>query len=172
MSDDTPIESYEEFWPFYLSEHRDPVSRRLHFLGTTGFLASLVGSAVMHPVRFPTAMIGFGAILRDGVKRGETEGPSFKHVAGMVAAGVAGSPVLFPAGVAFAYGCAWAGHFGVEHNRPATFRYPLWSLVSDFAMWSHMVRGRLWRGDPLEELGLEDPYRDGAPATDASASPA
>jgi hypothetical protein len=31
-------------------------------------------------------------------------------------------------------------------------------------MWSHMVRGRLWTGDPLEELGLTAPERaDGPP---------
>ena len=154
-----PIESYEDFWPFYLSEHRDPTSRRLHFLGTTGFLASCLGSAALHPVRFPAALAGFSAVLYHGVTKGEAEGPSLKHVAAMLGLGVAGSPVLFPAGVTFAYGCAWAGHFGVEKNRPATFRYPLWSLVSDFKMWSLMARGRLWSGDPLEELGLEDPAR-------------
>ena len=31
---------------------------------------------------------------------------------------------------------------------------PIWSFLCDFRTWSHMARGRLWRGDPLEELGL------------------
>jgi hypothetical protein len=165
MSDDERIESLEEFWAFYLSEHRDPLSRKLHFLGTTGFLASAVASAVVHPVRFPAAAAGIGALLYDGIRR-EGEKRPLGHVAGILGLGIAGSPVLFPAGVGFAYGCAWIGHFLVENNRPATFRYPLWSLVSDFKMWSRMVRGELWSGDPLEELGLEEP---GAEAADASA---
>jgi hypothetical protein len=36
--------SFREFYPFYLSEHRHPVSRRLHFFGSCGVLV-LVGAA-------------------------------------------------------------------------------------------------------------------------------
>ena len=41
------------------------------------------------------------------------------------------------------YGFAWTGHFFVEHNRPATFRYPLWSLLADWKMWAYAFLGRL-----------------------------
>lgn len=151
------ISNFPDFWPYYLSEHRNPTSRRLHFLGTTGWFASLLGSAALNPLGFSVAMAGFGVLLRNGLRKGEGTSASPKHVAAMVVLPTLASPVLYPAGVAFAYGCAWIGHFKFEHNRPATFQYPLWSLVSDWKMWGHMARGRLWSGDPLEELDLRVP---------------
>jgi hypothetical protein len=41
---ETPrFESFEEFWPFYVKEHRKKATRVLHFLGTTGAMACLAG---------------------------------------------------------------------------------------------------------------------------------
>jgi len=33
------------------------------------------------------------------------------------------------------YAPAWIGHFFFEKNRPATFQYPLYSLIGDWVMW-------------------------------------
>jgi hypothetical protein len=41
------------------------------------------------------------------------------------------------------YGFAWVGHFFFEKNRPATFRYPLWSLAGDWVMFLDILRGRI-----------------------------
>ena len=51
------------------------------------------------------------------------------------------SYALMGAGVAYA--CAWVGHFVFEHNRPATFKQPFYSFISDFRMYSDIIRGRI-----------------------------
>jgi hypothetical protein len=41
------------------------------------------------------------------------------------------------------YGFAWIGHFFFEKNKPATFKYPLWSLLGDFTMAKDIIYGKV-----------------------------
>ncbi len=41
------------------------------------------------------------------------------------------------------YGFAWVGHFFFEKNRPATFKYPLYSLMGDFVMFRDILVGKI-----------------------------
>jgi len=92
--------SFEEFWPFYVCEHRNPKTRLFHFLGTAAIIP-LFGLTLFYRPR-----IGF----------------------------------LIPV---CAYGLAWVSHFFIEKNRPATFSYPLWSIIGDFKMFWLMCIGKM-----------------------------
>lgn len=41
------------------------------------------------------------------------------------------------------YGFAWVGHFFFEHNKPATFQYPFYSLLGDWVMFKDILVGKL-----------------------------
>lgn len=103
--------NYNEFWDFYVSEHRLPLTRLLHFVGTS-----------------------FGIIL----------------LAWFIWSGRwYFSPVFFVVGYAF----AWFAHFVIEKNRPASFRFPFWSFISDFKMMWYMITRRM--GDEVARVSGE-----------------
>ena len=95
------IQSYRDFWPYYLGEHRRRGTRALHYTGTSIGLAALAAAIML--ASWPLAL----------------------------------------AAVVSGYAFAWIGHAFVEHNKPATFTYPAWSLVSDFRMYFMAISGKL-----------------------------
>ncbi len=60
--------------------------------------------------------------------------------------------LILPAFVS-GYAFAWVGHFFIEKNRPATFKYPLKSFISDWRLWYVVLTGRV-RGE-LKKFGIE-----------------
>ncbi|RKH08346.1 DUF962 domain-containing protein [Corallococcus sp. CA053C] len=118
------IQTYAEFWPFYLREHSQTSTRWLHFAGTS------LG-------------VGLG-----------------------ITAAVTGRGALVPAALVAAYGFAWASHFKIERNRPASFKYPLWSFFSDLRMAALMATGQL--APHLERAWAGVPERAEAPSASAA----
>lgn len=49
--DDAELNTFEDFWPYYLREHESPLNRRLHLVGTGAALGVFaVGAATLNPV--------------------------------------------------------------------------------------------------------------------------
>jgi hypothetical protein len=54
-------ESYEAFWPFYVSQHLHPTTRRLHFVGLTlAFAALVAGGLVWRGWLLAVPVVGYG----------------------------------------------------------------------------------------------------------------
>lgn len=64
-------------------------------------------------------------------------------IAVVVLALAGGRPWWLLAAPLVGYGFAWVGHFRFEHNRPATFRHPFYSLAGDWVMFWQILRGRI-----------------------------
>ena len=108
--------SLEEFYPYYLQEHRNAFCRLCHFAGSSSVLGILAYLAW-------------------------SDGWAYIWVC------------LFAG-----YGPAWVGHFVFENNRPATFRHPVYSFLSDWIMMKDMLLGKL----PLfEDLPQQEGMQDG-----------
>ena len=93
--------SFAEFYPYYLSEHQNPVCRALHYIGSTLVIAVLLYALVTQQWNWLWLL-----------------------------------PVI-------GYGFAWLGHFLFEHNKPATFQYPFYSLAADWVMFKDFLTGQL-----------------------------
>jgi hypothetical protein len=54
--------TFEEFWPFYLSQHRQPVCRALHYVGTAaGVSVGVTALLTLNPLLVPVGLVcGYG----------------------------------------------------------------------------------------------------------------
>lgn len=61
----------------------------------------------------------------------------------LVVAAILQRPLVLLLAPLVGYGFAWFSHFFVEHNKPATFGHPVYSLVADYRMLLLMLAGRM-----------------------------
>jgi len=52
--------SFEEFWPYYVSQHRDRTCRRLHFVGTSLAIGCVAISPWFPPALLAAPVVGYG----------------------------------------------------------------------------------------------------------------
>ena len=99
--DNTKFNSFNDFYPFYLSEHSKKSTKISHMIGSTLVICILF----------------YSIINQDWTKL------YYLPIVG--------------------YGFAWIGHFFFEKNKPATFKYPLYSFMGDWVMLKDIVIGKV-----------------------------
>lgn len=52
--------SFDEFWPYYVAQHLDPINRWLHFAGTSIAVACIAASPVAPPLLLAAPVVGYG----------------------------------------------------------------------------------------------------------------
>ena len=52
--------SFKEFYPFYLSEHKHPICRGLHFIGTICVIMIILFSFINIKILFLAPLLGYG----------------------------------------------------------------------------------------------------------------
>ena len=93
--------SFKEFYPYYLSEHKLPINKILHAMGSIFGLLFLIYIIAIK---------------------------QYKYI---------------PCSFLFGYGFAWIGHYIFEKNRPATFKYPLYSFMGDWVMLKDLITKKI-----------------------------
>ena len=84
--------SFEDFYPYYISEHDHKYTKLMHFIGTS--------ISIYFLIKF---ILSFNFLF-----------------------------ILYA--LLSGYGFAWVGHFFIEKNKPATFKYPFYSLIGDYKL--------------------------------------
>lgn len=152
-----PIPTYREFWPYYLREHAKGSARLLHFFGTTLAIAAVVWLLATGRAGAVVAPFIAGPVLGWLLTRVWRVVPAhdaafvFTALVFVLEAAVLRDLALLVPMVA-GYLPAWIAHFFIERNRPATFKYPFWSIASDFRMYFLWLAGRL--GNELRRAGV------------------
>ena len=60
MSDLPMPHSFEEFWPYYVSQHRHQTNRKLHFIGTSLALGCVAISPAVPAALLAAPVVGYG----------------------------------------------------------------------------------------------------------------
>ena len=138
-----PFRTFAEFYPFYLSEHTDGINRALHVVGT----AIILGIIAQYP-QLVLALVGAGSAgamacaAMQGAPHGAVE--AVVALGGFLLLGkLLTRSLRIPLSiVVIGYSFAWVGHFFFEENKPASFIYPSFSLMGDFAMFFDVLSGK------------------------------
>ena len=125
----------KDFFPFYMSQHQDDTCVKFHLLATT-FIILYCAYDYRLGVSLAVAVLA-GLVVKEFLRSQSTGLVEMAVMQGMYFWAMrqmketTGKAATIPV---VGYGLAWVGHFFFEHNKPATFIYPVFSFLADFRM--------------------------------------
>ena len=141
ISSTKPYDTFHDFYPHYLNEHRQKITRQWHYLGTSLVVLYLMTNPILLIPMMAGGLSAYAVI------------PFARHLSTGLAEVVVFLSIYLSGGRALTrsflqpaipllcgYGFSWIGHFVFEHNRPAAFVYPTYSLLGDFHMMYDAIR--------------------------------
>ncbi|CAD7966952.1 unnamed protein product [Amoebophrya sp. A25] len=154
--DPTEITTFREFYPYYLTEHRKPLTKFLHCCGTCCSLPFLLsacyylvsGLAIFLYLATIGASGGLSAFLAPSTVENDDLSFHLDCFTDMFLRCLLGAALA-------GYSFAWCAHVFVEKNKPVTLksaRCAAFSLIGDFRMcYETIVLGkheyRFWKND-------------------------
>jgi hypothetical protein len=152
-----PFRTFEEFYPFYLSEHLDPINRSLHFvfgivlcLSSQCSGTSIIVAIMLLNLPLVLSVVAAGSVgcvlsaVLQGQSNGFLEAAILMLTYLLLSAGLGKKPrvvcllsvacLILKAAllIAIGYSFAWVGHFFFELNKPASFIYVCASICSNW----------------------------------------
>ncbi|CAF1379891.1 unnamed protein product [Rotaria sp. Silwood1] len=137
-----PYETFEEFYPYYLHEHTQKMTRQFHYIGTSFFLFYILTKPILLIPMIAGGLAAYSII------------PFSRHLSTGLSEVILFLIIYFTGGkllthsfiktiipLLLGYGFSWIGHFIFEHNKPAAFIYPTYSFFGDIHMMYDAIKG-------------------------------
>lgn len=135
ISSTKPYATFEEFYPYYLSQHSQKTTRQFHYIGTALSFAYFLTKPTLSIPMIAGGLAAYSII------------PFSRHLATGLIEVILFLFIYFTSGrlltkslmqtctpLILGYGFSWIGHFSFEHNKPAAFIYPTYSFLGDVHM--------------------------------------
>ncbi len=133
-------QSFASFFPFYVSQHQDETCVLLHVIATSILILMCVNDYRVALSIGLSALAGLSSKeLTRSFSHGFVEMAIMQGIFFMSMLHMKASMKRALAVPVVCYGLAWVGHFFFEDNKPATFMYPVYSLLGDFNLFVNHI---------------------------------
>ncbi|CAF2041790.1 unnamed protein product [Rotaria magnacalcarata] len=142
ISSKKPYETFQEFYPYYLNEHKKEATRQFHYIGTTLSLVYFLTKPILSIPMLAGGLAAYSIIpFARHLSTGLVEVILFLTIYLTGGKLLTNSLIKTCIPLLIGYGFSWIGHFAFELNKPASFIYPTYSFFGDVRMMYDAMKG-------------------------------